>query len=102
MNKTIILAAALLIAASFSAPAFAQCCGGIPAPENRSVILSAGEQPADAQAPAEQNAEAAADQDAAPETIAPASGEAQAAPASESEPAAAEGQAPVSEEAQPE
>ena len=103
MTKTMIFAAVLLIAAGFSAPASAGgCCDGIPAPVKRSLILSAGEQPAETQAPASENAEAAADQqEAAPEAIAPASGEAQAAPAAEgSETPAAEAEAPAADEAQ--
>lgn len=99
MTKTMIFAAALLIAAGFSTSASAQCCGGIPAPESRSVILSSGEQPAaEAQAaPASEDAQAAADQQAAPEAIAPASGEAQPAPAAVegTEAPAAEAEAPA-------
>lgn len=97
MTKTMIFAAALLIAAGFSTSASAGgCCDGIPAPAKRFLILSADEQPAETQASSSENAEAAADEEAAPETIAPASGEAQAAPAAEGSetPAAEEAQQP--------
>lgn len=102
MTKTMIFAAALLIAAGFSVPASAGgCCDGIPAPAQRFLILSADEQPAaDTLAPASENAEAAADEEAAPEAIAPASGETQAAPAAEGETPAAEAEVPAAEETQ--